>query len=218
MQLLTPPENVALGEKLILDLLYHNSTGIRTGSHTPRRAIGLARSLRTNAPVGTRGHPDPTSLGSCRETLRRVLWREWRRRRKDIQVVSHCRDSDRSSFGDVHFVVHPPRGTNNRFCERYDIVFYGHARYFRSDGIDPQSFLRKDWVNFAFFWEQVQMIPTNPCDGHQIRHILKVIGSEISVTPRLDLLQSFVDLRTQFLLTIPVLGQLPKCKGQLNDS
>jgi len=62
------------------------------------------------------------------------------------------------------------------------------------------------------------MILANLCKGHQIRHTLKIIGREISIAPLPDLSQSFVYLCTEFLLAIPVLGQLPKCKGQLENS
>ena len=62
---------------------------------------------------------------------------------------------------------------------------------------------------------------TNPADlrsGHQIWHGLKVVGREISIASRLDLRQSFVNLRTEFPLAILVLGQLPESKGQLEGS
>jgi len=62
------------------------------------------------------------------------------------------------------------------------------------------------------------MIPTNLYKGHQTRHPLKIIDREIGVTSRLDLCQSLVDLRAEFLLEITVIGQLPKPKGQLEDS
>jgi len=39
----------------------------RTGSHTPRRAIQLARSFRTTALVGIGERLDPTNPGSCNE-------------------------------------------------------------------------------------------------------------------------------------------------------
>ena len=62
------------------------------------------------------------------------------------------------------------------------------------------------------------MIVANLRKGHQIRHTLKIIGREIGVAPLPDLRQCFVYLCTEFLLAIPVLGQLPECKGQLDNS
>ena len=62
------------------------------------------------------------------------------------------------------------------------------------------------------------MIPTNLRKRDQIRHTFKVVGREVSIASRLDLRQSLVDLRTEFSLAIPVLGQLPKSKGQLENS
>ena len=59
------------------------------------------------------------------------------------------------------------------------------------------------------------MILTNLCNGHQIWHPLKVIGREIGIASRSDLGESVVDLYTQFLLEVAVLGQLPERKGQL---
>ena len=59
------------------------------------------------------------------------------------------------------------------------------------------------------------MNPTNLCNGHQIRHALKVVGCEISITSGCDFLQSLVDLRAEFILAIPMPGQLPKSEGQL---
>jgi len=57
------------------------------------------------------------------------------------------------------------------------------------------------------------MNPANLCDGHQIRHSFKVVGREFGVASSLDFLQSLADFRTEFLLAIPVLGQLPEPKG-----
>ena len=59
---------------------------------------------------------------------------------------------------------------------------------------------------------------TNLRDGHKIRHTLKVTSREIGITSRLNSYQSLVDLCTELLLTVPILGQLPKSKGQLEDS
>ena len=61
------------------------------------------------------------------------------------------------------------------------------------------------------------MTPTDLRKGHQIRHTLKIAGREISITSCLDFHQSLVNLCTQFLLDIAVLGQLPECKGQLDN-
>ena len=62
------------------------STRDRTGSHTPRRAIPLARSSQTTALVGIVGRPDPTNPGSCHENSKmRVRWFD----ETDEQVVSH---------------------------------------------------------------------------------------------------------------------------------
>jgi len=62
------------------------------------------------------------------------------------------------------------------------------------------------------------MIPANLRKGHQIRHTLKIVGREISITSRLDFRQSLVDLCTESLLAVAVLSQLPKPKGQLENS
>jgi len=62
------------------------------------------------------------------------------------------------------------------------------------------------------------MTPTNLRKGHQIRHALKIIRRKINITPRPDFRQSLVDFCTEFPLAIRVLGQLPKCKGQLDNS
>ena len=62
------------------------------------------------------------------------------------------------------------------------------------------------------------MTPTGLRDSHQVWHVVKVIGREIGITSRLDLLQSPVDLGTEFLLAFAVLSQLPECKGQLKNS
>jgi len=62
-----------------------------------------------------------------------------------------------------------------------------------------------------------QTTPTDLRDGHQIWHTLKVVGREISVTSRFDLLQSLVNFGTEFLLAFAVLNQLPECKGQLKN-
>ena len=61
------------------------------------------------------------------------------------------------------------------------------------------------------------MVPMNLRNGHQIRHTLKVVDGKIGVPSCLDLIQSLVDLCAELLLTIPVLGQLPKSKGQLEN-
>ena len=39
-------------------------------------------------------------------------------------------------------------------------------------------------------------IPTNLDNGHQIRHTLKIVGCEITVTSRSDFRQGLVDLYT----------------------
>ena len=57
------------------------------------------------------------------------------------------------------------------------------------------------------------MITANLRKGHQIWHALKIVGRKISITSRLDFCQSFVDLCTEFLLAVAVLGQLPKPKS-----
>ena len=59
---------------------------------------------------------------------------------------------------------------------------------------------------------------TNLDDGHQVRHVLKVVGREIGITPRLDFLQSLVDLCPQFFLAVAVLGQFPEPESQLENS
>ena len=50
------------------------------------------------------------------------------------------------------------------------------------------------------------MTPTDLRKGHQIRHTLKIVGREISVTSCLNFRQSLANLFTQFLLDIAVLG------------
>ena len=68
--------------------------------------------------------------------------RRWGRiNEMDAQVVSVQRDSDESSFGNGQFGVHPPGSANDRFRERHDVIFYGFAQYFYSNGIEPQGFL-----------------------------------------------------------------------------
>ena len=62
------------------------------------------------------------------------------------------------------------------------------------------------------------MIPTNLGNGRQIRHLLEIIGREIGIASRSDLGQSVVNLCTEFLLEIAVLGQLPKPEDQLENS
>ena len=62
------------------------------------------------------------------------------------------------------------------------------------------------------------MISTNLGNGRQIRHLLEIIGRKIGIASRSDLRQSVVDLRTEFLLEVAVVGQLPTCKGQLENS
>ena len=74
-----------------------------------------------------------------------------------------------------------------------------------------------DLLNYSLVQGHEQTVPTNLCDGHQIRHVLKIIGREISVTPRLDLHQSLVDLCTEFLLTILIFGKVPEPKGELKN-
>lgn len=59
------------------------------------------------------------------------------------------------------------------------------------------------------------MAPTDLYDGHQVRHIFKVIGREINITPCLDLLQGLVDLGTEFILAFTVFRHFPERKGQL---
>jgi len=61
------------------------------------------------------------------------------------------------------------------------------------------------------------MVQTNLRDGHQVWHVLKVVGREVDITSRFGHYQSLVDFRTELLLTVAVLGQLPECKGQLED-
>ena len=72
-------------------------------------------------------------------------------------------------------------------------------------------------MTFALGRRREHVIPTNLRDGYQIRHILKVAALELGITPGRDFRQSLVDLRTEFLLAISVLGQLPKCEGQLGE-
>ena len=62
------------------------------------------------------------------------------------------------------------------------------------------------------------MTPTGLRGSRQVRHVLKVIGREITITSRLDPLQSLIDLGTEFLLEITVFGHFPECKGQLDGS
>ena len=62
------------------------------------------------------------------------------------------------------------------------------------------------------------MIAANLRNAHQIRHALEVICREISVTLRPEFRQILVDFCPEFLLTISVPGQLPKSKGQLDNS
>ena len=62
------------------------------------------------------------------------------------------------------------------------------------------------------------MILTNLRNCHQVRHPLEIGGREVSITSRSDLCQSIIDLCTEFLLEVPVLGQLPERKGQLKNS
>ena len=50
------------------------------------------------------------------------------------------------------------------------------------------------------------MILTDLRYGHQIRHILKVVGREIGITPRPNSRQTLIDLFPESLLTILVLG------------
>jgi len=61
------------------------------------------------------------------------------------------------------------------------------------------------------------MAPTNLRDCRQVRHALKVVGREISITSRFGPRHRRVDLRTKLLLTVAVLGQLPERKGQLEN-
>jgi len=72
-------------------------------------------------------------------------------------------------------------------------------------------------MNSVFIQRNQETIPANLCNGDQIRHALKVVGREVGITSRLDFRQSLVDLRAELLLAIPVLGQLPKSEGQLED-
>ena len=69
-------------------------------------------------------------------------------------------------------------------------------------------------MNFAIVRKAIL---ANLYNSHQIWHALEVIGGEISVTSRIYLRQSLVDLRTKSFLAIPVLGQLPESKGQLDS-
>jgi len=73
-------------------------------------------------------------------------------------------------------------------------------------------------MSFAVIWGHEQTVPTNLCNGHQIWHPLKIVGCEIDITSRLDFHQIVVDLGTEFVLAIPVLGQIPEPKGQLEKS
>jgi len=60
--------------------------------------------------------------------------------------------------------------------------------------------------------------PTNLRDGHQVRHVLEIIGSEIRITSCFDFLQGFAVFRAELHSAIPVLGQLPRPEGQLKIS
>ena len=62
------------------------------------------------------------------------------------------------------------------------------------------------------------MVPTDLGDSYQVRHVLKVVGSEINATLCLDLRQGLVDFCAEFFLEIGAFGQLPECKGQLVNS
>ena len=61
------------------------------------------------------------------------------------------------------------------------------------------------------------MVPTNLRDGRQIWHGLKVVSREVSAAPRPDTRKCLVDLCTQFLLAVAMLGQLPESEGQLEN-
>ena len=52
-------------------------------------------------------------------------------------------------------------------------------------------------------------------DGDQVRHAVEVIGNKLAIASRFDSLPSFVNLSSQFVLSVTVLGQLPESKGQL---
>ena len=62
------------------------------------------------------------------------------------------------------------------------------------------------------------MTPTRLRDSHQVRHVLKVIGREIIIASRLNLLKGLIDLGTEFLLDIAVFGHFPESKCQLESS
>ena len=61
-------------------------------------------------------------------------------------------------------------------------------------------------MSFALAQRYERMDPANLRNGHQIRHALKVVCREISISSRLDSRQSLVDLYTESLLAIPVFG------------
>ena len=52
MQLLAPPENVALGNEVSSQRFYRDTACDRTGSHTPLQVSLCAHLFRANAPVG----------------------------------------------------------------------------------------------------------------------------------------------------------------------
>jgi len=62
---------------------------------------------------------------------------------KYVQVVPKHRDGDRSSFGNGQFVIHLPGDADDRFRERYDVIFDIRARHLYRDGVDPQRFLAR---------------------------------------------------------------------------
>ena len=83
--------------------------------------------------------------------------------------------------------------------------------------MNSQNFLQGVFC-FVLVRKYEWMNPTNLCNGHQVRHPLKVVGREIGISSRSDLGQSVVDLYTEFLLEVAVLGRLPERKGHLEDS
>ena len=179
----------------------------RTDSHIPRRAIPLACSFRTSAPVGIHKHLDPTNPGSCREgNSVSVLLGWWRLRGNDVQVISSRRRDDDGPFRDKQFGVHPPGGTDNRFREGYDVIFYRCSRRFGSDGVDPQGFLYAGLMNFTIYQRYKRTVPANLRKCHQIWHTLKIVDRKISVTSCLDFRQRLVNLCAHFILKFSVFG------------
>ena len=73
-------------------------------------------------------------------------------------------------------------------------------------------------MSFSLTYRRERMTPTDLHSCYQIWHTLEIVGCEIDIPSRHDFLQSLVYLCTEFLLTVPVPGQLPKSKGQLESS